>query len=167
MRAMFGLLLAFVGSTCLAAEVYRWTDDKGVVNYGEKPPANRPAQPVNTDPNGSNEAPGAPDGKATADPKRPAADERRPQPEAVPAPVPPAAAAVRGMDFDTFIRLQQGMTEGELMLRAGRPDHESVDSFRRDIVKTFYYFPTTANPYTTVVTLRGGRIFNIERIKKL
>lgn len=167
MRAILGLLLAFIGSACPAAEIYRWTDEKGVVNYGEKPPANRPAQPVNTDPNGSIEAAGTPDGKAAADTKRPAAELRRPQPDAAPTPVPPSAAVVRGMDFDTFIRLQQGMTEGELMLRAGRPDYESVDSFRRDIVKTFYYFPTTSNPYTTVVTLRGGRIFNIERIKKL
>jgi len=59
------------------------------------------------------------------------------------------------------------MTEGELLLRAGGPDHQSLDSIYGDIMKTFYYLPTAANPYTTVVTLRGGRIVNIERIKKL
>ena len=33
-------------------------------------------------------------------------------------------------------------------------------------MKTYYYFPTSANPYTTVVTLRGGRIYDLDRIKK-
>ncbi len=74
--------------------------------------------------------------------------------------------ATRGMDFDVFIRLQTGMTEGELLLRAGIPDYEGMDNIRHDIVKSYYYFPTVANPYTTVVTLRGGRIANLERIKK-
>jgi hypothetical protein len=84
-------------------------------------------------------------------------------------PVAPAGAIagpVRGMDFETFIRLQRGMTEGELLIRAGRADHENIENFRNDIVKTFYYFPTVADPFTTVVTLRGGLIFNIDRIKK-
>jgi hypothetical protein len=49
------------------------------------------------------------------------------------------------MDFDTYIRLKAGMTEGELLTRAGKPDHISLDAVRR---------------------LRGGRIDNIERTKK-
>ncbi|MDH5537381.1 MAG: hypothetical protein OEZ08_17655, partial [Betaproteobacteria bacterium] len=65
----------------------------------------------------------------------------------------------------TFIRLQRGMTEGELILRSGRPDHESVENFRHDIVKSYYYYPTLANPFITTVTLRGGRIADIERVK--
>jgi hypothetical protein len=80
----------------------------------------------------------------------------------VPAPVLPSA---RGMDFDVFIRLQRGMTEGELLVRAGRPDHESVDNLQ-DYDRTLYYFPTVANPFTTVVKLRSGRIAHLERVKK-
>jgi len=167
MRALIGLLLAFAAGACSAADAYRWVDEKGVINYGEKPPANRPSQPVNTDPGGTIET-GVPYGQKADPGKRSAAGvEQKPQVAAVPYAAQSPTAVVRGMDFDTYIRLQGGMTEGELLLRAGRPDHESLDSFRRDIVKTFYYLPTTANPYTTVVTLRGGRIFNIERIKKL
>ena len=167
MRALIGLLLACAAGACLAAEVYRWVDEKGVVNYGEKPPANRPSRPVSTDPGGTIES-GSPYGHK-ADPAggRTAGGTQHSQAAAVPSSLPPPSAAVRGMDFDTYIRLQGGMTEGELLLRAGRPDHESLDSVRRDIVKTFYYFPTSANPYTTVVTLRGGRIYTIDRIKKL
>jgi hypothetical protein len=86
-----------------------------------------------------------------------------------PAPVPAVAAAevpARGMGFDTYIRLQRGMSEGELILRAGKPDHESVENFRHDIVKSYYYYPTLSDPFITVVTVRGGRIANIERTRK-
>jgi hypothetical protein len=167
MRALICLLLAGSAGACPAAEVYRWVDEKGVVNYGEKPPANRPSRPVNTDPGGTIESGPSYGPKADAAGGRTAGGVQNSQAAAVSSVLPPSLAPVRGMDFDTYIRLQGGMTEGELLLRAGRPDHESVDSFRRDIVKTFYYFPTSANPYTTVVTLSGGRIHTIDRIKKL
>ena len=75
--------------------------------------------------------------------------------------------AVRGLSFDVYIRLQNGMSEGELLLRAGKPDSEAIENFRHDIVKTYYYFPTTAHPWMTAITLRGGRISNIERTKKI
>lgn len=75
------------------------------------------------------------------------------------------ADAPRGMAFEVYIRLEHGMTEGELVLRAGRPDHQSFDN-PRDGVKTFYYYPTQANPHLTTVTLRSGRIANIERIRR-
>ena len=166
MRALIGLLLACAAGACPAAEVYRWVDEKGVVNYGEKPPANRPSRPVNTDPGGTIESGPLYGQKADPAGGRTAGGAQNPQVAAAPYVLPPPPAPVRGMDFDTYIRLQGGMTEGELLLRAGRPDHESVDSIRRDIVKTFYYFPTSANPYTTVVTLNGGRIYTIDRIKK-
>ena len=84
--------------------------------------------------------------------------------EAYPSPAP-ALPSVRGMEFDTYIRLQRGMTEGELLVRAGRPDHESVDNLY-DYDRTLYYFPTVANPYTTVVKLRSGRIASLERVKR-
>lgn len=77
-----------------------------------------------------------------------------------------AQSDTRGMDFDVYIRLQNGMSEGELLLRAGKPDSESVENIRNDIVKSYYYFPTTSNPWITTITLRGGKIVNIERTKK-
>lgn len=164
MKPLIALAFVVVTDAGLAAETYKWVDEKGVVNYGEKPPADRASKPVKTDPIGVMETGGQYSRKADPDKPEPAV-ERIPQLIAVPV-QPPAATGVRGMDFDIYIRLQRGMTEGELLLRAGRPDHESVESLRRDIVKTYYYFPTAANPYTTAVTLRGGRIFNVERTKK-
>jgi hypothetical protein len=142
----------------MAAELYKWVDEKGVTNYGEKPPANRAATPVDTSPTGVVETGGQFDRKFPTDkPPRPAESQVSPS---------PAPTATRGMEFDVYSRLQRGMTEGELLQRAGKPDHESLDGLRRDIIRTFYYFPTSSNPYTTVVTLRGGRIDEIDRVKK-
>jgi hypothetical protein len=74
-------------------------------------------------------------------------------------------AAPRGMAFEVYIRLEHGMTEGELVLRAGKPDHQALDNIREGL-KSYYYFPTSANPFLTTVTLRSGRIENIERVRK-
>ncbi len=73
--------------------------------------------------------------------------------------------APRGMAFEVYIRLEHGMTEGELVLRAGKPDHQALDNIREGI-KSYYYFPTLANPFLTTVKLRSGRIENIDRVRK-
>jgi hypothetical protein len=170
MKLLIGVFFSLAAGTCLAADAYKWVDEKGVTNYGEKPPQSRPAQPVNTVPSGVIE------GGNQFTQKPPPVDRHAdlpPPPPSSPAPSssyggPPAPGpvAARGMDFDVFIRLQRGMTEGELLLRAGPPDYQGVDNAYYDFVKSYYYFPTIANPYTTVVRVRGGRIANLERIKK-
>ena len=71
----------------------------------------------------------------------------------------------RGMAFDVYIRLEHGITEGDLLLRAGKPDHQSVDNIREGL-KSFYYYPTSVNPYLTTVTLRSGRVVDIERLRR-
>lgn len=159
MSHLIGLLLFFAG-TSLAAETYRWVDERGITNYGEKPPADRPARPVNTQTGAILETGGQYSQKTAP---RQGAEEL--QGLRVATMVPPAAP-VRGMEFEVYIRLQRGMTEGELLLRAGKPDYESLENLRHNIVRSFYYFPTVSNPYTTVVTLRGGRIHDMDRIKK-
>ena len=156
MKPLVVLAITLAAGTAFAAQTYKWVDEKGVTTYGEKPPPGRAATPVDTTPSGGV------DGLA---PRQERSDARRePRPEPAPVPVAAPAAVVRGMNFDTFIRLQRGMTEGELLERAGRPDYASVENF--DITKTYYYFPTVADPFTTTVTLRGGRIENLERVKK-
>ncbi|MEY4598758.1 MAG: hypothetical protein RLZZ445_1555 [Pseudomonadota bacterium] len=76
-----------------------------------------------------------------------------------------ADESARGMAFEVYIRLEHGMTEGDLVLRAGKPDHQSKDNVREGL-KSYYYYPTTANPYLTTITLRSGRIVNIERVRR-
>ena len=154
MRRYIPLLIALLACAPAAAQTYRWVDRDGVTNYGPKPPQGRPSQLVDTTPRNTIDTGEVPR-RAEPEPRR----------EAI-APPPPAAAGPRGMDFDTYLRLQPGMTEGELLVRAGQPDHISLDAVRRDIVKAFYYYPTRGDPFITVVTLRGGRIDNIERTKK-
>ena len=82
------------------------------------------------------------------------------------APLTIAQKSVHGMDYDVYIRLNAGMSEGELLSRAGPPDSESVENFKDDIVKSYYYMPTSANPYVTTVKLRGGRLISVDRIKR-
>ncbi len=149
-------LLAVAGVP--AAQTYKWVDDRGVITYGEKPPAGKRAVVVDTQPGGTLES-GA---------LRQSKPKTVPQKTEIQLVVPPAAAPapVRGLDFSVFIQLQTGMSEGELVLRAGKPDQESVENFRHNVVKYFYYYPTLANPYITLITLSGGRITNIERTKK-
>lgn len=164
MKTVLGLILVTAAAVCSAADAYKWIDAKGITNYGEKPPHGVAATPVSTEPSGIIET-----GSAGAQP--PDAQQVRQAPtrpvEVGPAPVSYIAARpVRGMAFDTFIRLERGMTEGELLVRAGPPDHVSVDSDWDYVVKTYYYFPTVADPFTTVVSLRAGRIANLQRIKK-
>jgi hypothetical protein len=108
-----------------------------------------------------------------------------------------AAEPARGMAFDVYIRLKVGMSEAELLQRAGPPDYQSdagVDSRSQAIVqdsvvidpasgrpvpqrsvirselsepvKNWYYLPTIADPFTTTVTLTGGRISQLDRQKK-
>lgn len=159
MKLLVALMLWALSGAPLAAELYKWVDEKGVTNYGEKPPPNRQAIPVDTSPSAVIETGSQYGRKPEADREQRQPEPQRPQAEGAPPPASP-----RGMEFDVYMRLQRGMTEGELLQRAGRPDHVSLESF--EIQKTYYYFPTPGNPYTTAVTLRSGRIHEIDRIRK-
>ncbi len=70
-----------------------------------------------------------------------------------------ADAAERG-----FIR--KGMKEGEVVLKIGKPDHET---FIRNVKglpeeKTWTYFPHTNDPQTlTLLTLKAGVVEAVER----
>ena len=163
MRTWLGLCLVVAAGSVAAAQTYRWVDERGVTTYGESPPPGRPAKAIDTLPQGPVDRPAAKD-----KPREPEARAREVAPQAVPpAPPQPVAAPVRGMTFQTFIQLHNGMTEAELMLRAGRPDHESVENLFHDIVKSYYYYPTVSDPFITVVTVRAGRIVNLERNRKM
>jgi hypothetical protein len=165
MIKLVALCAALAASTPLAAQTWKWVDERGVVNYGEKPPANRPAQAIDTQPGGTIESGDLRQRQFEAEVRRREASQQA-FPVYSPPPPPPAEPAVRGMRLETFARLNRGMTEGELLLRAGRPDNETVENFHRYIVKSYYYYPTSADPFLTVITLRGGRIVNLERTRQ-
>ena len=161
MKPYIPVLIALVSTAPAAAQTYKWVDERGVVTYGTKPPAGKPAQRVDVERQNTI-------GTDDAQLKREAEAKRRADLKLAPPPPLPSVAApsTRGMDFDTYIRLSRGMSEGELLQRAGKPDHFALENVRDDIVKSFYWYPTTSDPFTTVVTVRGGRIETIERTKK-
>jgi Domain of unknown function (DUF4124) len=162
-RKLLFLLMIF-SAPGYAADIYRWVDERGVTQYGEKPPENRPSTRVNARPAAASvDAEGK-----LLDPPKPVA---KPAPQVAvappaPSPPPPPSPQARGMDFGVYVHLRRGMSEGEVLLRAGKPDHETFDGGRNFVVKSLYYYPTQADPYITVVTLRGGRVASLERTQK-
>ena len=100
------------------------------------------------------------------------------------------------LDSATYFALDRGMSESEVLARAGPPDlvthpggevivdrvaEPFVDDdprlsllgdyerYREVEIKEFHYIPdhTEHDPHLTIVTLRGGRVWEIERTKLL
>lgn len=166
-----------------AGQVYKWVDSKGMVHYSDDPPKGVNAVPVNVEPQGA----------TTDDPKEchtikcqgerlEAAKAREAEAEArQQAKAPPAAPPPRGLAFDKFIRLQKGMSEGEVLVQTGPPDQavEEGKSFASvvlpsgistkpgfHVVKSYYYFPTDADPFTTRIVFTGGIVTDLQRTRK-
>ena len=89
-------------------------------------------------------------------------------------------ADVRGLDFTSYLHLERGMTEGQVLSIAGEPDVLSDQGFveraavlptgveRRVLpVRTYTYLPTSADPFTTAITLVGGQVTEIRRVQSL
>lgn len=83
--------------------------------------------------------------------------------------------AARGLDFRSYLSLQRGMTEGEVLAISGPPDMQadqgvvfSAQGPARSAlaVRTYTYLPTTADPHTTTITFAGGRVTDIRRDRK-
>ncbi len=195
MQKLFSLVVLMMLAALVQADVYKWVDRNGIVHYGDTPPANAKSRSLDlrfarsattTDVNSCC--------VAKEDPPKPAA-----QPVSIvfAAEPPVSNPAPRGMDFGVFIMLRRGMSEGELLQRAGPPDFESTegnvvqafapsrrgrpighlhgrhgrglaipDGFSNLTVKTFYYYPTLSNPFTTALTLVGGRISDLQRTRE-
>ena len=186
------LILAFLMTTAMPAiaEVYRWIDAKGTVNYSnEPPPAGVKSTRVNID---AQAGPPSPD---TAEchtvrcqgerleqrlARREEAEARYAAERAAAAPKPP-----RGLDFRKYVSIQRGMSEGELLGIAGEPDFVVNDGLAISApttvqtgrhtrgaaraamsLKTYTYLPTPADPFTTTISLVGGRVNEIERVRK-
>src|SRR6266705_1967082 len=86
--------------------------------------------------------------------------------------VPAQTSGIRGLDFRSYLSIQRGMTEGQLLGIAGNPDLLAdrgfvvSDSNTTQAIKTYTYLPTSADPYTTTITLVGGKVAKIERERK-
>src|SRR5262245_47137665 len=190
MRLVLGLILAVVSASA-AAQVYRWVDAKGTVHYSnEKPPAEVNARVLNINAKAGDPSPDTLDcytvrcqGERLE--QRLA---RREELEAKDAAQRAAAAPkpARGLEFRKYISIQRGMSEGELLGIAGAPDMlvdnggawfpaaapvQSGRNVRSGAVvggamRTYTYLPTSADPFTTTITLIGGRVSELERVRK-
>ena len=186
----FCVALLLLLSLPAAAQVYRWVDAKGTVNYSnEPPPGDASATKIDI-----GAQPGAPAAESTECYTVRCQGERleerlarREETEARMAAQRAAAAPkpARGLDFRRYVSIQRGMSEGELLGLAGEPDFvvndglaisapATVQSGRHTrgaartalSLKTYTYLPTSADPFTTTITLVGGRVSEIERVRK-
>jgi Domain of unknown function (DUF4124) len=184
------LLLLLVTCLLAQAQVYRWVDEKGTVHYSNAmPPAGTKAVTVDID-----AKPGAPPAESAECytvrcqgerleqrlARREETEARLAAERAKNTPPPP-----RGLTFSRYISIQRGMSTGEVLGIAGDPDllvdeglalsaPATAQSGRATrgaartalAMKTFTYLPTPADPFTTIITLVGGRVSEIERIRK-
>jgi hypothetical protein len=173
LRVFLLLLLAgFAAGT--SAQIYRWVDQNGRVHYtNEQPPKGVPATVV--DPDAKESAPEPQSSECHTircqgermeerQRKREAEDERAYAERAAAAPKP-----VRGLEFRKYVSIQRGMTEGELLGIAGEPDFVGDQGFAgpgAQRMVTWSYLPTPGDPFTTTITLVGGRVSEIERARK-
>ena len=172
------------------AQIYRWVDQNGQVQYSNtKPPKGVEVKIIDPD---AKAGPSAPDsaecytircqGERMEERQRKRdADEARATAERVAT----APKQPRGLEFRNYIRVQRGITEGELLTIAGEPDLRSEEgaaygapttvqsgsqyrSAARVVasVRTYTYLPTVADPYITTITLVGGRVSEVERVRK-
>jgi hypothetical protein len=167
MRALLLIALLSAG-TPVSAQIYRWVDEKGRVNYSNwTPEPGVKAKVIDPD--------------AKAGPPSPESWEcytvrcqgerleqrlaRRDELEARLAAERAAAApkAPRGLEFRRYISIQRGMHEAELVSIAGSPDLLFWDARS---MKTYTYLPTVGDPFTTTITLIRGRISDIDRVRK-
>ncbi|HEV8646294.1 MAG TPA: DUF4124 domain-containing protein [Burkholderiales bacterium] len=194
MHRSFSVVVLMMLASLVQADVYKWVDRNGSVHYGDTPPANARFRSV--DLRFAGNATAADVNSCCVAKEDPPKSAEQPVYSVLAAEPPARDPAPGGMDFGVFIMLRHGMSEGELLQRAGPPDYQSTDGYavqaisvtRRGrpvdqfhgwrghgalsygvsnlIVKTFYYYPTISNPFTTVLTLTGGRITDMQRTRQ-
>ncbi len=171
---LFVTLGWLAGGSAVAQVVFKWVDDKGVTHYSEKPPPGRTATPVDITPSGAEREPGSALECHTIQCQYDRLRADRAQGEAQQAAADRTAAraangrrSARGMSFETFRNLSTGMQEGEVLLRAGPPDYKSNQFLSSGYLgKTWYYYPTISDPFTTVIQIGGGQVFSLDRIRQ-
>jgi hypothetical protein len=172
------------------AQIYRWVDANGRVNFSNvAPPQGVKATVVDAN---AKEGSPAPD---TADcytircqGERMEERQRKRQSEDARIAAERLAAAPRqykGLEFRRYISIQRGMSEGELLGIAGEPDLKADQGvaiaapttvqINRNFstaarvglrMQTYTYLPTPADPFTTTIRLVGGRVDDVERVRK-
>ena len=181
-------LLAF--AVPASAQIYRWVDSQGRVNFSNTAPPQGVSATV-VDPNAKEAAPSVESTECytiRCQGERLEERERKRDAELEKTAAARAAADAkrpRGLEFRKYLSIQRGMSEGELLGIAGEPDFKTdhgvalaapstVVTGRNAsgaaraglIMVTYTYMPTPADPFTTTITLVGGRVDDIDRARK-
>ena len=189
MRA-FVFLVFLCAATNASAQIYRWVDANGRVHYSNSTPP-KGANATVVDPNAMEAPPSADSTECytiRCQGERMEERQRKRQSEDARLAAERIAVAprqVKGLEFRKFISVQRGMSEGELLGIAGEPDLMAdqgiaisapitVQGSRNLVVaaraglamKTYTYMPTPADPFTTTILLVGGRVSELERVRK-
>jgi len=189
MRGFAFVLLLFI-SLGASAQIYRWTDANGRVNFSNTAPPQGVKATV-VDPDAKQGPPAAESTECytiRCQGERMEERQRKRQSELERMNAERAAAAprqYRGLEFRKYLSIQRGMTEGELLGIAGEPDLKADQGIaiaapttvqidrnfstaaRQGLaMKTYTYMPVPGDPFTTTVTLVGGRVSEIERVRK-
>jgi hypothetical protein len=187
------LLIALLLSSASAqAQIYRWVDAQGRTNFSNTaPPTGVKSTIVDADAREMAPAPVPENAECYTircqgermeerQRKRQKEEDRMAEQRAAATPRP-----YRGLEFRKYISIQRGMSEGELVGIAGEPDFRSGGgaaivapttvrigrnySTAADLalaLTTYTYMPTSADPFTTTITLVGGRVSEIDRVRK-
>lgn len=81
-----------------------------------------------------------------------------------------AQAQAKAIPFEDFIFLERGMSEGEILLRVGPPDHEVIINNIFVYRKIWYYIPDGNYSGDRLTEIRFGpfgRVISIERTHPL
>jgi hypothetical protein len=168
MRSIMAASLLVLAVPAMAADIYRWVDANGSVHYSNgTPPSGVKATKVDVE--AEPRAPVTENGECyTVRCQGERLEQRLAMREQIEARMAAERAAAtprppRGLDFRKYVAIHRGMSEGEFITIAGEPDLLLWDS---GPVKTYTYFPTPGDPFTTTVVLRHGRVNEIERVRK-
>ncbi|MGH9576735.1 MAG: DUF4124 domain-containing protein [Terriglobales bacterium] len=185
------MLVTLLGADTVAlAQIYRWVDANGRVNFSNAaPPQGVKATVVDAN---AKEGPPAADSTECytirCQGERMEERQSRREAEIAKAAAERTAAAprpYRGLEFRKYISIQRGIAEGELLGIAGEPDLKADQGVAISApttvqvgrnfstaaraglsLKTYTYMPTPGDPFTTTITLVGGRVSEIERVRK-
>ncbi len=189
MRWLIFLVLAAAAGSA-AAQIYRWTDAGGRVHFSNTAPPPE-AKAVVVDPNARPAPPGPESAECytiRCQGERMEERERRRESENARISAERAAAEPkrpRGLEFRKYISIQRGMSEGELLGIAGEPDLKADQGIAISVpvtvqydrnlsgaaraglrMVTYTYLPTPSDPFTTTIRLVGGRVDDIDRVRK-
>jgi len=172
------------------AQIYRWTDADGRVNFSNK----APPQGVKSTIVDADSRVGPPSVESTecytirCQGERMEERERRREADNARAAAERAALEpkrARGLEFRKYISITRGMSEGEVLGITGEPDLKADQgiaisapttvqinrNFRTAAreglaLRTYTYLPVPGDPFITTITLVGGRVSEIERVRK-